>query len=337
MLITTEFINLHSGKKYTKLAEPKNWIMKKRKRFAGTVVLHIYQRTTSRGLIFYSVKDFLVFFTVFSRYAEQHHVRILGLCLMFDHIHILIESDSQKTVSAFIHDYTTVFARMFNRRYGLKGPLFDRFGMADKRSDKAKRTALAYVYNNPVEARLCKSAEQWQWNFLAYARSRNPFSEPVVLRSASAGLRRAIRVVNDERNHRRHLTYGWLDRLFDGLTLAESKQLADYIVTAYSVIDHKRAIRFYGSYERMLLAFRSNTGSEYEIREDFDHHSGRAYIKMANFVAREKPFRNMGDLFKLPAEEKAVYANKLLACCGAAPYQVRKFLHIPVGHKSMKD
>ena len=178
-----------------------------------------------------------------------------------------------------------------------------------------------------------QSAEQWQWNSLLTPDPETR-SEPVVLRSASAGLRRAIRVVNDERGHRRHLTYGWLDRLFDGLTLAESKQLADYIVTAYSVIDHKRAIRFYGSYERMLLAFRSNTG-EYEIREDFDHHSGRT--SRWQTCRAGKAVQEQSDLFKLPAEEKAVYANKLLACCGAAPYQVRKFLHIPVGHKSMKD
>lgn len=305
--------------------------MKKRKKYARTVLLHVYQRTVSRGLIFYAVKDFLVFFTIFSLYAERHRIRVLGLCLMFDHIHVLIEADSHAAVSAFIHDYTTVFSRVWNRRFGQSGQLFERYGLAGKQGDKARRTALAYVYNNPVEARLCKTAERWQWNFLAYARSRNPFSEPVVLRNASTRLRRAIQVVRDERAHRRLLTYGWLDRLFDGLSLTECRQLADQIVSVYSMIDYDRASGHYGSYEEMLLAFRSNTGSEYEIKEDFDRHSGQMYVRMASFIAQEKRFRNIGDLFKLPVEEQIEYANQLLSHCGADPFQVRKFLHFPVG------
>ncbi len=303
--------------------------MKPRRKFSGVVLMHIYQRPVSRGLIFYSVKDFLVFYTLFCIYAEKHKVRILGLCLMFDHIHVLVETDSQAELSAFVRDYTSCFSLEYNRRYGLKGQLFERCGMAAKASDKARRTALAYVYNNPVEARLCKSAEQWQWNFLAYARSRNPFSDPIVLRKTSPRLRQAIAFVTSVHLQKRALTYAYLDRIFDELTLDESKQLTDQIVSIYSVIDFTACTRLDGSFDGMLLAFRSNTGSEYEIKEERERRLDSIYIKMANFVSQERGLRNIGDLLRLPVHEKITYSHKLIACCGANTYQVKKFLHIP--------
>lgn len=303
--------------------------MKRRRKFSGVVLMHLYQRLVSRGLIFYSVKDLLVFYTIFCIYAERHKVRILGLCLMFDHIHVLVETDSQAELSAFVRDYTSSFSLEYNRHYGLKGQLFERCGMAVKTSDKAKRTAVAYVYNNPVEARLCKTAEQWQWDFLAYARSANPFSKPAALRNTSPKLRRAIAFVTSEHIHERFLTYACLDRIFDRLAPEESKQLTDCIVSTYSVIDFAACSCLYGSFDGMLLAFRSNTGSEYEIKEERERRSDSIYIKMTNFVSQERGLRNIGDLLRMPPEEKAAYADTLIANCGANVHQLRKFLHLP--------
>ena len=79
----------------------------------------------------------------------------------------------------------------------------------------------------------------------------------------------------------------------------------------------------------MLLAFRSNTGSEYEIKEERERRLDSIYVKMANFVSQERGLRNIGDLLRLPVHEKITYSHKLIACCGANTYQVKKFLHIP--------
>lgn len=112
---------------------------------------HIYQRTVDGYLIFYSVRDFIVFFTLFCTLARKHRMNVLGLCLMIDHIHVLLSAPSRVELSAFVRDYTSQFSKKRNAHYSRKGQFFEhRFGSAPKTSDKKARTAISYIYNNPV-------------------------------------------------------------------------------------------------------------------------------------------------------------------------------------------
>ncbi|MBR0222649.1 MAG: transposase, partial [Bacteroidales bacterium] len=119
--------------------------------FKAGALHHIYQRTYDGYLIFYSVRDFLVFFTLFCTIARKYHIRVLGICLMYDHIHVLVAAPSKKDLSAFVQEYTCRFARQRNVQYQRKGSFFQRrFGSAPKSGEKKARTAIAYLYNNPV-------------------------------------------------------------------------------------------------------------------------------------------------------------------------------------------
>ena len=298
---------------------------------------HIYQRALSGFVVFYSVKDSLVFFTVFSLVAARHNIRVLGLCLMYNHIHILIEAEDHEAVAVVMRECISTFSKAYNARYGLKGRLFSTFGLSNKRGDKQVRTSLAYLYNNPVEDRICKRAEEWHWNFLAYAESDHPYSRKLVLREASVRMRRAVSMAKVLHNHKRPLSYESLDNLFKDLDVNEKKQLVDFIVREYSVIDFAGAIRHYGSYGKMLTAFGSNTGSEYDIREPHDPHSGAAYRKMTHYLAADGRFSGIGDVMRLPAKGRIAYLNELVCRCGVSMGHALKFLHIkPVEDKPVK-
>ncbi|MBR1538970.1 MAG: transposase [Bacteroidales bacterium] len=135
--------------------------MRGRISFKQGAIQHIYQNTVGGVLIFYSGWDALVFFTTFSTAARRYDVRILGLCLMVDHIHVLVDARSKKELDAFVCLYTSWFVRQYNVWYGLKGSLFNRkYGLASKVSDKDIISAIAYLYNNPVERQLCVRAER---------------------------------------------------------------------------------------------------------------------------------------------------------------------------------
>ena len=289
---------------------------------------HIYQRARSGFVVFYSVKDSLVFFTIFSFTATKYKIRVLGLCLMYNHIHVLIEAENHEIVARFVQEFSSKFSKAYNARHALKGRLFTTFGLSNKRGDKQIRTSLAYLYNNPVEDRICKRAEDWNWNFLAYADSDHPYSEKLVLREASVGMRKAARTVRTLHAHQRPLTYKVLDDLFKSLNINEKKQLVDFIVREYSVIDFKKAISYYGSYRNMLTAFSSNTGSEYDIREPHDPYSGAAYRNMSRHLAADKRFSGIEDVLQLPAEERIAYLNELAIACGVSLNHARKFLRI---------
>ncbi len=301
---------------------------------------HIYQRARSGFVVFYNVKDSLVFFTIFSLAAAKYKIRILGLCLMYNHIHVLIEAENHEIVARFVQEFCSKFSKAYNARHGLTGRLFSTFGLSNKYGDKQIRTSLAYLYNNPVEDRICKRAEEWHWNFLAYADSEHPYSEKLILREASVGMRKAVAKVRTLHAHQRPLTYEVLDGLFKSLNMSEKMQLVDFIVKEYSVIDFKKAISYYGNYVNMLTAFGSNTGSEYDIREPHDPHSGAAYRKMTHHLASDKRFSGIEDVLRLPAEERIAYLNELVTACGVSLNHARKFLRIeaverkPLKHKT---
>lgn len=289
---------------------------------------HIFQRAKDGFVVFYSQKDSLVYFTYFSLLAVKHKIRVLGLCLMYNHIHALVEADDHKDIAGFIQELCCKFSRAYNARYSLKGSLFSTFGLSNKHSDKQIRTALAYVYNNPVEDHICARAEDWHWNFLAYADSDYPYSRKLVLRKAAERLKVAVSKVRLLHAHKRPLTYELLDILLDSLNLIEKKQLSDFIVREYSTIDFDRAVSYYDGYVNMTEAFRCNTGSEYDINEPRDSFPGYDYKKITRHIAAEKRFGSVADIIRLTSEERADYLDRLVNCCGVSREHARKFLRI---------
>lgn len=300
----------------------------RRKSHLENTVAHVFQRARSGFVVFYNVKDSLFFITLLSVTAKRHGIKVLGLCLMHNHIHMLLETDDAEVVRKFVRDLMSVFSRHYNLRHGIPGKLFDRYGVSFKRGDKAIRTSLAYVNNNPVEDHICQKAEDWRWNLLTYSVSQHPYSEKIALAAASRRLRKAVAEVKYFKKTGSPLTYTILDSIFEGATVDEAKQLVDHIVSEYSVIDYERAIGYYGSYEKMLSAFANNTGSEYDITEPFDPHSGQAYRKMAALMANDRRFKDIGDVLRLPLPKLTEYLAEIIQRCDVRQSHAMKFLHI---------
>lgn len=51
------------------------------------MVYHCYHRALDKGVIFYSLSDFLMYFTIFCVRAVKYKVTVLKLVQMPDHIH----------------------------------------------------------------------------------------------------------------------------------------------------------------------------------------------------------------------------------------------------------
>lgn len=286
-------------------------------------VWHIYQRARHGFVIFYSARDCLVFFTILSTTAIRHSLKILGLCLMFNHIHIIVEASDKARIKPFMRDAISLFVRAYNKRHGISGQLFSRYGIALKKGNKAIRTTLAYLYNNPVEDGLCRKAEEWQWNFLAYSLSQCPFSEKITLKNISRKLRRSIEQAKELRKTKRILGYEAIDRLCDELDISEKKQMVDFIINLYSTIDFNSAAAFYGSRENMTQAFAYNTGSEYDIEEAFENHSGPSYKKMSQYASKD-----IHNLLCQPLQIRERYLAELLRNCHVKRHHALKFLHL---------
>ena len=300
------------------------------RKFVNGEVNHTYQRTVSGFNIFYEVEDYLVYYTIFSVLAIRYGILVYGLCLMIDHIHSLVAAKDKKVFCRFMSHVSLLFVKEYNKAHHRSGPLFQEgFGSAPKIGLKRLRTAIAYLFNNPVERLLCNKAQEYRWNFLPYMQCRNPYSEAVRLRHISRALRRAIKEVDGARDRSEHITYTMIRRLFGTLNKKEKEQLTDYIITRYSVIRFDKLAACYGGHDNMITAINSNTGSEYDISETICGRSDVEFRELHRY-AHANGFKNAGEVISLEENHKRKLMVNMLKHTSAKTYQIMKFLHLEV-------
>lgn len=108
--------------------------------------------------------DRLEFVRHLARVSAKGGLSLIAFCLMRSHYHAIVSVEDGVLPRA-MHELNLPYARAFNKRHGLRGHVqFDRYGARRicGRDDLLGR--YAYVVNNPVEAGLCRSAEDWQWS-----------------------------------------------------------------------------------------------------------------------------------------------------------------------------
>ena len=290
----------------------KNKFMK-RKVIEGEVH-HIYQKTKGGVLLFYSLRDYLVYFTIYCTLADKMDVTVLALCPMPDHLHSACRFQSPEQMVKFVQLYTHSFAREWNKSRGRKDALFQkRFGSAVKLGNKAVRTTINYNNNNPVERKITQKAEDYRWNFLKYFRNRHPFSKPLDESTASNALRRALQDVRTLHKRGEWLHYTQLDLWMKDLNSDEVQQLADYIISTWNVIDYVGAISYYG---------------KYDIREDRDNYSDAVYADCTRILMGEKLISSVREIPGLSFLRKMDFYKLLSARTAAKPLQLNKYLHL---------
>lgn len=300
----------------------------KRTCFPGEIH-HIYQKTAGGVVVFYSMSDYLVFYTIYCTMAERMEIDVLALCPMPDHLHNAIRVRSREQLQEFVQQYTRIFAHEWNKSRKRKGSLFRKtFGYAAKLGNKAVRTTLNYNYNNPPERKIVQNAEDYRWNFLKYYKCRNPFSEVLHESHSSAKLRTALQELRTLHKKGEWVRYAVLDRWMNKLSIKEIQQLADYIVSTWNVIDYNGLISYYGSYESMIRSFHDNTGSEYDIREDKDNYSDSVYTDCTKILIRDGMITSVRDIPKLQGVRKLQLYKTLSERTTAKPKQLEKYLHL---------
>lgn len=296
--------------------------------------VHIYQRSVKGDVIFYTLQDYLVFFSFISIYARKHRVKILGLAIMYNHYHILVIADSRESINKFVAEFSAGYSRMYNEEAGIKGFLFHSpFGSAIKYGDKNIRTAAGYLYNNHTNKKLCNQAEEIRWNFLAFAHNSHPFSKPIIHKEATHALRNALKEIDANRRADRPLNYATLRRLYKPLGKEEKEQLTDYIINAYNAVDYAALESLYRSYDDMLYSFNANTFNEYDIEEDSEERSGddRVYNRLAKQIMAMGHFASVKDILRLSDYERFRLAVELHAHTGVPYKQIGAFVHLKIG------
>lgn len=294
----------------------------------GSAIQHIYKRTIDKGVLFYRTEDRLVYYTITAVKAWKHKIDILAMCLMFTHIHRAVRALDAVQLTWFERDVDATFVREYNLDTGRVGPVFETpFGRSCKRDEKEIRTCLIYIFNNPVEKKLCRRAVEDRWNFLAYYDRKFPFSARPVLRHERLCLREALKVVEHECRAGRYLRFALLRRLFEPLSPDEREILTDHIIQVYFPFDRETCHALFKTAESMRLAPDQVSGSDFEIGEEFEKNTDEPYRTMCALVKKYGMLGEGMPLFHLSPERRMKLKHFLMLQTQAAGWQVERFLH----------
>jgi len=125
---------------------------------------HVTQRGNARRAIFETDGDRLVYLSLLLEFSQLHHVRILGYCLMPNHVHLIAvpqQFDSLARSLRFTHGR---YASYLNARQQATGHVWQGRYYSCPMDQDHLWTALRYTERNPVRAGLVDDPEAYPWS-----------------------------------------------------------------------------------------------------------------------------------------------------------------------------
>ena len=135
---------------------------------AKTYPHHVTQRGNYKQLIFEGASDYSFYLVWLKDYSLKYHLDIVSYCLMPNHVHFIVIPQEYDSLAKTFHILHTKYSQYINKRKNQKGHLWQgRFYSTILSKDHLKE-AIRYVENNPVKAKMVKSAEDWDWSSSRY-------------------------------------------------------------------------------------------------------------------------------------------------------------------------
>ena len=150
------------------------------------LISHITQRAAGREPLFLEDGDYLTMLALLKESAEKFNLCYYALCLMPNHVHILLKPKERNLAEAMRWVFSG-YAAKFNRRYERRGHLFGGpYRQSVCLDNTYLLTASVYIHLNPVRAGLVDDVNSYRWSSASlYCRNRpeDSFIDPgLVLR-----------------------------------------------------------------------------------------------------------------------------------------------------------
>lgn len=128
------------------------------------VAHHVTQRGNRRLPVFFGDEDRRSYLALVAAASAAHGTRCLAWCLMDNHVHLILVPASEDGLRATLAEAHRRYNRRVNFREGWRGYLFQGRFASYPMDDAHLMTAVRYVENNPVAARMVAAAQEWPWS-----------------------------------------------------------------------------------------------------------------------------------------------------------------------------
>lgn len=128
-----------------------------------TGIYHIMLRGIDKRDVFLENEDKIKFLESVEKAKEKGKFKVLGYCLMDNHIHLLLKEDEE--IGTSVKRITVGYVGWHNKKYERTGHLFqNRYLSEPVNTEEYLMMVLRYIHLNPVRAKLTLSAKDYKWS-----------------------------------------------------------------------------------------------------------------------------------------------------------------------------
>jgi putative transposase len=110
----------------------------------------VFNRGNHKDVIFRDIADRKYFLSKLDEFCERDRISINVFCLMDNHFHLVLRQDGLTALPATMRSFLAGYVRMYNRRYGTVGSLFQgRFNAKHVYDEGYLAQVSRYIHLNP--------------------------------------------------------------------------------------------------------------------------------------------------------------------------------------------
>ena len=125
---------------------------------------HVTQRGNARRNVFFLPLDRQVYLGLLRQYSAYYQLRILGYCLMTNHVHLVVVPEHETSIAKTMREVHGRYARYRNAIECGSGHLWQSRYYSCAFEGVRMASVMRYVELNPVRAGLVQAAEYFTWS-----------------------------------------------------------------------------------------------------------------------------------------------------------------------------
>lgn len=128
---------------------------------------HVTQRGNNRQDVFFVDGDRVAYLQFLQEQCARHGVRVLGYCLMPNHIHVVATPGREESLNLAVGRTHFLYTQYVNRLHGRSGHLWQGRFYSCPMDEAYTVAAMRYIERNPVRAKLTRVPWTYRWSSAA--------------------------------------------------------------------------------------------------------------------------------------------------------------------------
>lgn len=191
------------------------------RKMSKSKIQHVIVQGINKEYIFKNEKLIERYKEIICKKNQESRIKILAYCIMNNHAHFLIYSETIEDISKFMQKLNTSYSIYYNKINNRVGYVFrNRYYSQEILNQGQLYTCLRYIHNNPVKANMTKSMKEYQYSsYNEFFGERKIISEDskIILFGAVSNFEKTFNYV--------HLRYKDDDEIFD----IKEEKIDDYL------------------------------------------------------------------------------------------------------------